>query len=162
MNIRRAKTSDASSLAAISIEVWVSTYLRNGVNRFFADYALDAFTSANFEALITDPRETLWVSENTGGIDGFARLTADKAAPVSGCSDVELTTLYVQPRHKGKGVGSALLQRTLPFNPWLATNAENTPAIGFYLAQGFERVGETHFEIADQAYLNHVFSYRGG
>lgn len=39
---------------------------------------------------------------------------------------------------------------------WLATNSQNTPAIGFYLAQGVRQVGETDFRIGDQAYLNNV------
>ena len=38
--IRRAEERDASSLAAVSIEVWVNTYLRDGVSPVFADYVL--------------------------------------------------------------------------------------------------------------------------
>ncbi|WP_374421689.1 GNAT family N-acetyltransferase [Paracoccus sp. (in: a-proteobacteria)] len=40
---------------------------------------------------------------------------------------------------------------------WPTTNSENAPAIGFYLKQGFEKVGTTHFQIRDRAYLNDVF-----
>ena len=42
---------------------------------------------------------------------------------------------------------------------WLTTNAENEPAIGFYLAKGFEHVGETHFRIDDQGYMNNVYRF---
>ena len=162
MSIRRAKTTDASSLAAISIEVWLGAYLREGVNAFFADFVLDEFTTAKFETILNDAAETIWVSENVSGIDGFVRVTSGKAAPVAGCSDVELTTLYVQGRHQGKGIGTMLLKKALTLgDPWLTTNTENEPAIAFYQAQGFTIVGETHFEIQDQAYLNHVIAYRG-
>lgn len=41
---------------------------------------------------------------------------------------------------------------------WLTTNAENDPAIAFYLALGFEKVGETHFRIQDRSYLNNVYA----
>jgi len=45
---------------------------------------------------------------------------------------------------------------------WLATNAQNTPAIDYYLAKGFAQVGHTHFTVQDQAYLNNVYAYRFG
>ena len=162
MNIRAAEITDASSLAAISVEVWLGTYLREGVNAFFADYVLEEFTTAKFETILSDPSEAIWVSENMTGIDGFMRVTNGKAAPVAGCSDVELTTLYVQGRHQGKGIGLALLKQALTLGDlWLTTNAENEPAIAFYLAQGFAIVGEAHFKIQNEAYLNHVIAYQG-
>ena len=71
MTIRNAIQSDASSMAAISMEVWVGTYLKRGVSAFFAEYALEAFTSENMSALISDPSQFILVSENAEGIDGF-------------------------------------------------------------------------------------------
>ncbi|WP_306257000.1 GNAT family N-acetyltransferase [Pararhizobium sp. IMCC21322] len=167
MTLRTAHKSDASSIAALSIEVWIGTYLKRGINALFADYVLEEFTASKAEALISDPNEFILVSENDEGIDGFIRLSCGNPAPVPGCSNVEISTFYVQPRHHGKGVGKRLLNAALQHcrtngdeSVWLATNAENTPAIAFYLAQGFEHVGETHFRIEDQAYLNNVYSYR--
>ena len=167
MTLRAAVISDASSIAAISIEVWIGTYLKQGVSGFFADYALAEFTPQNTEQLISDPAEFILVSENTEGIDGFIRVSSARQAPVAGCSQLEIATFYVQPRHHGKGIGKALLQAALHHcrnqssDPvWLTTNAENAPAIAFYLAQGFEQVGETYFAIADQTYLNAIFARR--
>ena len=163
--LRRAGTDDAASLAALSIEVWIGTYLRLGVSAFVADYVLDTFTSAKLAEVLADANEYILVSENTDGIDGFIRVTKGSTAPVPGCSDTEITTLYVQPRHHGKARGKALLDAALDHcrkegdsAVWLATNSENTPAIGFYQAQGFEQVGHTHFRLKDQAYLNNVYS----
>lgn len=167
MTLRTPHKSDASSIAALSIEVWIGTYLKRGISAFFADYVLEEFTSAKAERLISDPNEFILVSENDEGIDGFIRVSSERRAPVTGCSDTEISTFYVQPRHHGKGVGKRLLNAGLRHcretgseSVWLATNSENTPAIAFYLAQGFEHVGETHFRIKEQAYLNNVYSYR--
>ncbi|RLJ51509.1 hypothetical protein BCF46_1722 [Litoreibacter meonggei] len=44
MTIRNATPSDASSMAAISMEVWIGTYLKRGVSALFAEYALKTFT----------------------------------------------------------------------------------------------------------------------
>lgn len=164
LGLRPATLSDASSIAALSIEVWIGTYLKSGIDGFFADFVLSEFTAPKMESRLADPRNHVIVSENTQGIDGFACLTRASPAPVPGCSDWEISTLYVQPRHHGKGIGRDLLQALLQTcraqgapSVWLATNAENTPAIGFYRAHGFEPVGETHFRIGDQGYLNTVF-----
>lgn len=164
MKFRIARPSDAPILAAISIEVWLGTYIRRGVNAFFAEFALNTFTSAKLSALLEDPDEHVIVSENEDGLDGFIRISHGKAAPVTGCSTMEISTLYVQPRHHGRGLGKALLGQGLDHartagapSVWLTTNSENTPAIAFYLKQGFEKVGTTHFRIQEQAYLNDVF-----
>ncbi len=166
MTLRAPHISDASSIAAISIEVWIGTYLKQGVRAFFADYALNEFTYRKTEMLISDPNQFILVSENEDGIDGFIRLSTGSEAPVSGCSEIEISTLYVQPRHHGKGIGRRLLDAAIKYasekeagSVWLTTNAENSPAIAFYLAQGFEYVGQTHFRIEDTAYLNNVYSY---
>lgn len=167
MMLRKAQKSDASSLAAISIEVWIGTYLKHGVSAFFADYALSEFTAPKSERLVADPNQFILVSENNEGIDGFIRVSSGSAAPVSGCSSVEISTFYVQPRHHGKGIGKKLLDAAFAHcrkvgatSVWLTTNAENAPAIAFYLKQGFEHVGETHFRIGSNGYLNNVYSYR--
>lgn len=166
MVLRTATRTDASSIAAISIEVWIGTYLKRGVGAFFADYALAEFTTEKTRALIDDPDQFILVSENAEGIDGVIRVSSNSPAPVPGCSDTEIATLYVQPRHHGKGIGKRLLSAALDHcraasvgSVWLATNAENGPAIAFYLANGFDHVGETHFRIEDQAYLNNVYRF---
>ncbi|WP_210190038.1 GNAT family N-acetyltransferase [Ensifer adhaerens] len=165
--IRTATAEDASSLAAISLEVWLNTYIRDGVNAFFADYALAEFTTARFEDILSQENETIWVSQNAVGIDGFLRMSSNSPAPIGASSDLEITTLYVQPRHHGRGVGKRLLETGLEYgrnagqpSTWLAVNAENERATAFYLANGFEKVGQTHFRIGDQAYLNHVLRLR--
>ncbi|MEP1767596.1 MAG: GNAT family N-acetyltransferase [Sulfitobacter sp.] len=167
MTLRTPNISDASSIAAISIQVWIGTYLKRGVSGFFADYALEEFTPQKIEKLISDPNQFILVSENEEGIDGFIQVTSGSEAPVKGCSEVEISTFYVQPRHHGKGIGKRLLSAAFQHcrdeavqSVWLTTNAENDPAIAFYLAQGFEHIGETHFRIQDEGYLNNVYLYK--
>ncbi len=157
--------NDAPSLAAISIEVWIGTYLRRGVNAFFATYALSEFTETKFSEHLADENEVFFVSDNEEGIDGFIRVSTERTPPVAGCSTTEISTLYVQPRHHGNGLGKRLLMAGLDYcrsveakSVWLTTNAENSPAIRFYLAQGFENVGQTHFKLENEAYLNEVFT----
>ena len=161
--IRKAEERDASSLAAVSIEVWVNTYLRDGVSPVFADYVLAEFTAQKFRNAIGDPDLAIWVSENRTGIDGFVRVCSTAAPPLADCSPLEITTLYVQPRHQSGGRGGVLLRHALDHcrsiggeSAWLTVEAENRRAIDFYLRHGFTRIGSTDFVIGDQAYENYV------
>jgi ribosomal protein S18 acetylase RimI-like enzyme len=161
--IRKAEERDASSLAAVSIEVWLNTYLREGVSSFFADYVLSEFTAQKFRDSVGDPSQAIWVSENRIGIDGFVTVCSTATPPLANCSSLEIATLYVQPRHHSSGRGAALLQRALDHcrsiggeRVWLKVNAENSRAIDFYIRHGFNNIGSTHFVIADRAYENFV------
>ncbi|GHC71663.1 hypothetical protein GCM10010136_19080 [Limoniibacter endophyticus] len=109
--IRHATRADASSLAAVSIEVWLNTYIRKGVNAHYADYALQQFTSENFQAALSRQTERYLVSENEEGIDGYVCVSMHSPSPVDPLSQVEIGTLYVQPSHQGGGVGKASFGR---------------------------------------------------
>jgi len=161
--IRRAEERDASSLAAVSVEVWLNTYLREGVSSFFADYVLSEFTAQTFRDLMSDPNTAIWVSDNRMGIDGFVAVCSMAKVPPPECSLFEITTLYVQPRHQASGRGVALLQHALDHcrktggeSVWLKVNAENSRAIDFYLRHGFSKIGSTDFVIGSRAYENFV------
>ena len=85
------------------------------------------------------------------------------APPQAGCSPLEITTLYVQPRHQAGGRGGALLRHALDHcrsiggeSAWLKVEAKYRRAIAFYLRHGFARIGSTDFVIGDQAYENYV------
>lgn len=164
--IRPANLKDASSLAAVGMEVWLNTYIRHGVNALFADYALSQFTTARYEEILSRKSETIYVSQESAGIIGFIHVSLDSKAPMHTCSDLEISTLYVQTRHQGSGAGGRLLEAGLRFcvstgrpNVWLSVNSENDRATSFYMKKGFVKIGETQFQIDNQFYPNHVLRY---
>ena len=158
-NLRFAENADASSLAALALEVWFATYVRHGINAHFADYALAHYTAERFRNLISDPEHSLIVSQNREGIDGFILIDGNSLDPVNNSVRTELTSLYVQPRHQGRGLGQALLRAGLAVQDgqvWLAMNSENSKARAFYHAQNFSKLGEVAFEIGDHSYPNDI------
>ena len=164
-DIRRAVAADASCLSALSIEVWFSTYIKKGITPIFADYALKAYSTEAYLALLKDVNQTVLVSENIDGIDGLLRLSKNSPTDVVGCSDVEIASLYVQPRHHGKAIGQRLLRAGLKAMHeggveavWLNVNAENLRALAFYEAFGFAKKGDTFFKLGGGEYLNHTLA----
>lgn len=168
VSLRPATQDDCSSLAALSIEVWLGTYLRNGINRLFSDYVLSTYTPDHFAGALQNPAERLIVSQNQEGIDGCIRISHGRPSPAGAPSRTEISTLYVQPRHQRRRIGRHLLEAGLKIcrsegwdAPWLAANAQNTRAIAFYLRHGFEPAGQTFFQVQDSQYPNEVLQYRG-
>lgn len=78
-------------------------------------------------------------------------------------AQMELQKIYVLPSYAGKGVGSALLNRTLqlaqeigPDFIWLDTHISNKRAIRFYERNGFRKIGDHLFTIGRQTFAYYV------
>jgi putative acetyltransferase len=54
-----------------------------------------------------------------------------------------MEALFIDPEHRGAGVGRILIEYALAVHPILTTdvNAQNGQAVGFYEHMGFERTG---------------------
>ena len=54
-----------------------------------------------------------------------------------------MEALFIEPQHRGAGVGAMLIDYALAVHPVLTTdvNAQNDQAVGFYEHMGFERTG---------------------
>ena len=105
MLIRPSVSKDASSLALLSLEVWSTTYLRGGINAFFAEYALEEFSKPGFEAVLCDPFEILLVAEKNRLVQGYIRLALNSNCGLEGTGVAEIKTLYDRPRHHHRGIG---------------------------------------------------------
>ena len=132
MLIRPSISKDASSLALLSLEVWSTTYLRRGINAFFAEYALEEFSRPGFEAVLCDPFEILLVAEKNRLVQGYIRLALNSNCGLESTGVAEIKTLHVRPRHHHRGIGKAVLQAGLAAleaaghtRPWLMVNAQN-------------------------------------
>jgi len=162
--IRPAVADDCRNLAALSIEVWLHTYALNGVRDDAARYVLDTFTADYFAQRIASPRYRLYVHAVDGYLQGYVCLDLETRCPVAGQAGVEVEKLYVQAHFKGQGIGSALLRAAMQdvgSKLWLSTWVHNAPAIGYYLAFGFNDIGQTWFELDGQQHENRVLAYAG-
>lgn len=67
----------------------------------------------------------------------------DRALGFMLIEDGHMEALFIDPEHRGAGVGRALVDYALAIHPALTTdvNAQNEQALGFYEHMGFERTG---------------------
>lgn len=59
--------------------------------------------------------------------------------------DGHMEALFIDPAHRGTGVGAALLRHGLSLHPQMTTdvNEQNAQAVGFYEHMGFARTGRS-------------------
>jgi ribosomal protein S18 acetylase RimI-like enzyme len=102
---------------------------------------------------------------NNRVVAGFASFVwdADDAKAFVPDDAAGLRAIYVHPDAEGAGVGSDLLSAGVARVPddctaaVLEVFAANDAARGFYEARGFERVGESTFEVAGESYPTAVY-----
>lgn len=162
-----ADTADAANLAALSIEVWLHTYARDGIRRAFSDYVLREFTAERFADHLSDRNQAIVKCERGDHLLGYLLMDFAAACPTIPELTTEIVTLYVRARHARQGIGAGLLatasdicrQRNV-HGFWLAVNHENAPAIRFYEAQRFQRNGSRTFALGAERHENFIL-WRG-
>lgn len=161
--IRKAVPADAENLAALAIQVWLHTYATNGISLTASRYVLSEFTPEKFAALIGNENKVVILSEVNTHLVGYAVIAFGAACPASNSSTTQLSTLYVQEHFTRAGVGSALLAEAKAQSAqrvrrpmWLAVNALNCRAIGFYAKHGYRNIGVTYFELGGEKHENFV------
>lgn len=76
-----------------------------------------------------------------------------------------MEALFVDPAHRGTGVGAALVNHALALHPQMTTdvNEQNGQAVRFYERMGFERIGRSARDGEGRPYpLLHLRHQRGG
>jgi GNAT superfamily N-acetyltransferase len=123
--IRRLAPGDAVQVAAVSSGSFVTLLA----------FLPDLHTNEERGAFITEvvPRDhELWVAEEDGRVVGLAAVGADT-----------LGHLYVHPDHQGRGIGTALLEKTKELRPdgfTLWTFPANVAACRFYERHGLRAI----------------------
>jgi ribosomal protein S18 acetylase RimI-like enzyme len=134
MHVRLAVADDAQPLVAVA----TASGLRTSI--------------AEFDAMLADPANTLYVAideATTDGPVGFLALR-EHAPPdcVQARRPLQLWRLYVRPEFHGHGVARTLTGRALVHAHarghdvvWLGVDPDNERAIGFYRKCGFRHSG---------------------
>ena len=106
--------------------------------------AVDAthdFLSAQDRAAIDEqvqmflPQALLWLAVDD----------QDRAVGFMGLSGSHMDSLFIDPAHRGMGVGRNLVEHAAALQPSLTTdvNEQNTQALGFYQRLGFVQTGRS-------------------
>lgn len=156
--VRDATMEDATLLSALGERTFRDTY---GADNSPAE--MDSFVANNYgpevqAAELLDLGDRYLIAESDGTAVGFVLLSQSAhPAQVPGRRPLMLSRIYVDLPYKGRGVGAALMGRSIQEARqaghdalWLTVWARNPAAIAFYRRWGFEEVGVTKFLLGDE------------
>ncbi len=122
-----------------------------------------AFIAANlseacFGGYLADPDRVVLVAAAEGRIIGYTML-------IRGADGVELSKMYVLPRHHGSGAADALMRSGIDWaasaaatSVWLGVNQANIRAQRFYRRHGFDVTGTRTFRLGERTEHDFVMS----
>ena len=149
--LRRAVAADAERLSRFAAAVFEETFAGTYDPPDMEAYLREAFSPAMQAAEITDPAISIRLANWRSEIVGYVQSTDEP-----GDNQMELNRIYLDPGHRGTGLGKRLLDAGLEEcvqrrrrRIWLSVWHRNERAIAFYQKHGFSLCGETGFEWGD-------------
>lgn len=140
MHIRQVKESDNLTLANLIRGVFVE-HNAPTIGTVFSDPTTD-----NLYALFRNERSVLWVAEIDNQIMGCCGIFPTKGLP-KGC--VELVKFYLLKQARGKGIGKALMEKSMETakelnyaEMYIESLSEFANAVKLYKKQGFLRLNK--------------------
>ena len=170
IRIRRAVEVDVPALVPLARQTFAASYIamQEDVAGNYVPYLERAFTMAVFAKALRDPREAWWVAhDGEGRLWGYAALVN---TPGHARGTHQLKRLYLRRQARGRGAGQQLLHaaeryaaetyigeavaKTRQSGPlvWLETNVLSSVMNGFYVPQGYSRVGTDYWQLGTQRF----------
>lgn len=168
--LRPAAPDDATTIAALAVQVFLDTYATEGIRPDLAREAFSEYSTEAFALRLQESARRFFLAEQSSGLLGFAEVhVSPRSAPAGSVVGAQLVRLYVQPKAQGRGLGWRLLQEAeraaaaaAPGSVWLTAWEGNHRAHSFYVAHGYEDVGATTYSFQGNTYGNRVFAKRVG
>lgn len=169
MEIRHPEAvADARALVRINALAWREAYdgilPDEALARMETDPSDDRVRRA-FERL-RDDRDGILVAEDHDGIvRGYSHFRWGEDTKVFvGGNEAGLEEIYVEPDYWGEGIGTTLLERGLALLPGSIERVRlemldgNEVGRRFYLSHGFDRTGESEYEIGGETYPTSIYT----
>lgn len=160
MTVRRAAKADIDAIRRVAETAWTADYPDILTRETAAEGVEQWYGTDRIAGELDEPETELLVAEHESSVAGFAHATYNESDAVG-----YILRLYVEPGHRGDGVGRELFERT---REALADHdiarihamvlAENEPGNEFYRRFGLELTGESETQIGGDRYREHRYT----
>jgi ribosomal protein S18 acetylase RimI-like enzyme len=151
--IRLATPKDAELIADLSRITFYETFAAQNTKEDMDKFMNEVFTKPALMQELYDEQNIFLLAFAGDDAVGYVRMRPGEIRPeLNGKNSIELARIYAATKSIGKGVGSALMKRSLEIATemgkeviWLGVFQKNDRAIKFYEKWGFEKFAEHDF-----------------
>jgi diamine N-acetyltransferase len=159
ITIRFADPSDTALIADLSRQTFYETFAAVNSKANMDKFMNEQFTKEKLMEEVGAPGNIFFLAVDREEVLGYARLREKNKPPELGnANTLEIARIYAVTHSIGKGVGKALMQKSLDIaaelkkdTVWLGVWEHNLRAIDFYTKWGFEKFSTHVFMLGDDA-----------
>jgi len=165
--IHPIQAREVDLLREVAVETFKETYEALNEPEPFNAYLARNFSRDQFLKQFGSADSSFFFARFEDELAGYLKLNIGSAqtdTPLLKAMEIE--RIYVRQSFKGKGIGKALIQRSIEEAKrakldwlWLGVWDQNAHAIRFYQRQGFEIFGQHNFMMGDVAQDDHLMRY---
>ncbi|HEX2628434.1 MAG TPA: GNAT family N-acetyltransferase [Chitinophagaceae bacterium] len=157
VRVRLAETSDAAVIADLSRSTFYDSFIADNTKENMDKFMNEVFTRQALIKEVGAPGNIFILAEDGPDVVCYARLRESNQPPELGdVTTLEIARIYAATNAIGKGVGKALMEKSLAIAKelkkdivWLGVWEHNQRAIGFYTKWGFEKFSTHVFLLGD-------------
>ena len=140
ITIRKMHYEDTKNVQSIAKTTWNATY--EGIIPLEVQNNLLRLNYSDESMIQRIERSIVYVADVEGKVVGFANYSTVRDGGM-----VELAAIYPYPEFRGRGIGTALIQRAVKElegikEVYINVEKDNKIGMNFYEAKGFEKVNE--------------------
>lgn len=170
IEVRIATTKDAELIADMSRRTFHDSFAESNTPENMDKFMSERFTREGLIAEVGAPGNIFLLAMFDDQPAGYARLREDNNPPLlAGLKTIEIARIYSEKEMIGKGVGRALMEKSLAVASelnkeliWLGVWEKNYRAIEFYTKWGFKKFGEHPFVLGDDVQTDWLMRRRVG
>lgn len=157
IDIRNATAADAELIASMSRRTFYDSFAADNTKENMDKFMQEKFSMELLMAEVGAPGNIFLLAYEGNQPAGYARLRENNNPPELGSlRTIEIARIYSEKEMIGKGVGSALMKRSLELAKqlgkqcvWLGVWEFNQRAIDFYTRWGFSKFSDHEFIVGD-------------
>jgi diamine N-acetyltransferase len=157
ITIRFADAADAALIAELSRKTFYDSFIADNTVENMDKFMNEQFTTEALMKEVGAPNNIFLLATDNNEVLGYVRLRENNKPPELGnANTIEIARIYAVTDSIGKGVGKALMQKSLDIaaglhkdTVWLGVWERNQRAIDFYTRWGFEKFSTHVFMLGD-------------
>jgi len=166
IEIRKCTLEDLSTLQKMSIETFRDTFEDHNTAEDLQNYLERAYNTEQLRTELLNTDSAFYFIYYNNELTGYLKININEAQTESNGADfLEVEKIYIRTDFKGKGIGTALIQKATELASkyrknkiWLGVWEQNFAAIAFYERLGFVQTSNHTFFMGDKEQTDFIMT----